>query len=367
MGNNIKIMNTPPCCAGLNTPVAIKGPAGGPAPSYTPVSGEWSGADWWGAVRARLGSFRMLYRVEPGLYAIGTPGGSSDVFVSANYKLSFDMLRKALRGLDAWILVLETGGINVWCAAGKGTFGTAELVNRIRVHQVGRLVSHRRIVLPQLGAPGVESHVVQRMTGFRVHFGPVYARDIREYISAGHKARPEMRRVRFSFVERLVLAPMEFNPVIKLFPLYMVAVFIVFGLQPSGIRFREAWDSGLPFVLLGLAAVISGTVLAPVLLPFIPFRSFAIKGLVLGALTTFLSLQGLSPGHDHGAALASFSYIFFPALSSYLTLQFTGATPFTSISGVKRELKFALPLYVGAGVAAVIALALYKLLEWRVL
>jgi acetyl-CoA decarbonylase/synthase complex subunit gamma len=309
----------------------------------------------------------MGYRVEPGLYAIGSPGGLSDVFVSANYKLSFDILRKALRGLDAWILVLETEGINVWCAAGKGTFGTAELVNRIRIHQIGRLVSHRRIVLPQLGAPGVESHVVQRMTGFRVHFGPVYARDIKEYVNAGHKARPEMRLVRFPFLDRLILAPMEFNPVMKLFPLYLIAVFIVFGLEPSGIRFREAWNSGLPFVLLGLAAVITGTVLAPVLLPFVPFRSFAIKGLVLGALTTFLCLQGLSLGHDHNAALASFSYLFFPALSSYLALQFTGATPFTSVSGVKKELKFALPLYVGAGVAAVIALALYKLLEWRVL
>ncbi len=95
------------------------------------VTGEWSRADRWGQIRARMGSFRMEYIVKPGLYAIGSPDAESDIFVSANYKLSFDILRRELAGINGWILVLDTKGINVWCAAGKGTFGTDELVKRV--------------------------------------------------------------------------------------------------------------------------------------------------------------------------------------------------------------------------------------------
>ena len=80
---------------------------------------------------ARWGFNREGHRVEPGLFRLGNPTPDSAVFASANYTLSFDALRSALAGTDAWILVLDTKGINVWCAAGKGTFGTEELVRKI--------------------------------------------------------------------------------------------------------------------------------------------------------------------------------------------------------------------------------------------
>jgi CO dehydrogenase/acetyl-CoA synthase gamma subunit (corrinoid Fe-S protein) len=83
-----------------------------------------SGKDRMGRFRSRVSGFRMYYRVDPGLYAVGSPNTDSPVLVSANYKLSFNTLRSNLDGLDAYILVLDTKGINVWCAAGKGTFGT---------------------------------------------------------------------------------------------------------------------------------------------------------------------------------------------------------------------------------------------------
>ena len=89
------------------------------------VFSEWSRSDYLGSIKCRISnSFRMKYRIKPGMYAVGEPDANSEVFVSANYKLSFDILRKALKGLNVWILVLDTKGINVWCAAGKGTFGT---------------------------------------------------------------------------------------------------------------------------------------------------------------------------------------------------------------------------------------------------
>ena len=84
------------------------------------VKADWEWPDYWGAAAVRLGIGRDRYTVEPGLYAMGDPGPDSPVLATANYKLTFDHLRRAIRGRDAWILVLDTKGINVWCAAGKG-------------------------------------------------------------------------------------------------------------------------------------------------------------------------------------------------------------------------------------------------------
>nr|NIO11254.1 carbon monoxide dehydrogenase [Deltaproteobacteria bacterium] len=84
-------------------------------------------ANRWDHFLARWGIKRNQHLVEPGLYALGNPTKDSPVFVTANYTLSFDSLRSALVGIDGYIMVLDTKGINVWCAAGKGTFGTDEL------------------------------------------------------------------------------------------------------------------------------------------------------------------------------------------------------------------------------------------------
>ena len=122
------------------------------------VSSSLTWKDEWGAFKVRWGIGRMNYAVDPGLYALGEPDSSSPVLVTANYKLSFDRLRQALPNRQAWILVLDTKGINVWCAAGKGTFGTGELVERIRASSLEQVVNHRDLILPQLAAPGVAAH-----------------------------------------------------------------------------------------------------------------------------------------------------------------------------------------------------------------
>ncbi|MGE5237844.1 MAG: mercury methylation corrinoid protein HgcA [Chloroflexota bacterium] len=324
-------------------------------------------SDHWEHVKCRISAFRHSYSVPPGLYAVGEPDRSSDVLVSANYKLSFDALRRELTGLDAWILVLDTKGINVWCAAGKGTFGTEELVGRIRSAQLDKVVDHRRIILPQLCAPGVSAHKVGRATGFRVLYGPVQARDIPAYIKAGYKASREMRTVAFTLHDRLVLTPMEVVPAMKKFPIYAAAILIILGLSPSGILFKDAWAGGLPLLVLGLVAVLAGAFFTPLLLPFIPFRSFAMKGWLVGLLSLYLSSQFVTPPDQHSVLLLAFSYLFFPLASSYIALQFTGATTFTGMSGVKRELKFALPVYVSVGAVSVMLLAGFKLVQWGVL
>jgi len=341
---------------------------GGAAAENAPVvPTQWSRRDAWGRLRCRLfNSFRMNYTVKPGIYAVGAADGRSPVLVTANYKLSFDLLRRELSGLPAWIVVLDTKGINVWCAAGRGTFGTEELILRIRATRLSETVEHRRLILPQLGAPGVQAHIVKERTGFSVDYGPVHARDLPAYLQAGCKATAQMRKVRFGFRERLELTPMELVPALKGFGIFLAAVFVLFGLQPEGILFNSAVHSGLPVAILGAAALLAGTFVTPLLLPWIPFRSFAIKGLLVGGIATTVIVFLIRGQALQSTYMLAFSLLFFPAVSSYLALQFTGSTTFTSISGVKKELKIGLPLYVAAGAIALVLLVLYKLQEWGI-
>ncbi|MHC4570307.1 MAG: hypothetical protein ACYTE3_31710 [Planctomycetota bacterium] len=112
------------------------------------VSTDLNRADRLGDFKVRLALGRMNYTVEPGIYAVGEPTADSHVFVSANYRLSFNRLRSRLTSRDGWILVLDTKGINVWCAAGKGTFGTEELVSRIGAVRLDEIVAHKKLEPP---------------------------------------------------------------------------------------------------------------------------------------------------------------------------------------------------------------------------
>ena len=193
----------------------VSGSLATPAGTLPKVSSELTRHDRWGTIKARLNVGRMTYGIDPGLYALGSPDDQSPVLVTANYKMSFDYLRQAMTDRHAWILVLDTKGINVWCAAGKGTFGTQELIRRIESSGLKKVVGHRKIIVPQLGAPGVAAHQVRQFTGFRVHYGPVRAADLPAYLDAGLKATNDMRLMTFPFKDRAVLIPVELTQAVK--------------------------------------------------------------------------------------------------------------------------------------------------------
>lgn len=346
------------CCSSLEkNPAEVGGMS-----AVRKVGAEWTFEERVQHIRCRAGAFRMRYLIAPGLYAVGEPDRSSDVFISANYKLSFDILRRALKGMSAWILVLDTKGINVWCAAGKGTFGTDELIKRIFEARLYEVVEHKRIIVPQLGAPGIAAHVVQKETGFRVHYGPVEASDIRAYVNAGHKATPEMREKKFPLVDRLVLIPMELIPAMKAYAVYALLVFIISGLGPSGIASTDALKGSPPLLFLGFAAVFAGAVLTPLALPLLPLRSFAVKGWFAGMALTIAALMG-GAAQQTGKVFTVLSLVFFPLVSSYAALQFTGASTYTGMTGVRKEMNYAMPVYIAGAVVSAVLLAAVKLAE----
>ncbi len=334
---------------------------------FKTVSSHLSFSDRLKHIRCRLGAYRMAYKVKPGLYAVGRPSNTSDVFISANYGLSFDILRSSLAGLDAWILVLDTKGINVWCAAGKGTFGTDELIRQIKAAGLDSLVIHRRIIVPQLGAPGVSAHEIRRATGFKVVYGPVKASDIKAFMEAGGSATEEMRTIRFDLGDRIVLTPMEIRPALKNYALFALIALITVSITPAGVSYQTAWTQGGRLIMLGGLAVLSGALITPALLPYIPSRSFAVKGFLTGLATTVLALWLTDRAGVLHPTLTFFSIIFFPLASSYIALQFTGSSTYTGISGVKKELRYGVPVYLTGAVISIASVAAYKLIEWGIL
>ena len=304
------------------------------------VSTTLSWSDYLGAWKARWGIGRMDYTVEPGLYAVGKPDNESPVLVSANYKLTFDTLRKNLVGLDCWLLILDTKGINVWCAAGKGTFGTDELINRIETSELSKYVSHKKLILPQLGATGVNANEVKQLSGYDVKYGTVRAEDIKAYIDAGYKATKEMRTVKFDMWDRIVLTPMELVPALKI------------SLPIMGVMLLSNKFIKKPFDKTDFAAyagvILSGSVVTPALLPYIPGKAFALKGWIAG-LCCAAGIIGLTnKGKKKNPLLTAGHLLLFPALSSFLAMNFTGSSTYTSPSGVNKEMKKALPFIVGA-------------------
>ncbi len=298
--------------------------------------------DRFGAWKARWGIGRMKYLVPPGLYAIGLPGPDAPVVVTANYKMSYDLVRRELAGRNLWLLVLETHGINVWCAAGKGTFGTDELVRRIEATGLGRVVSHWQLLLPILGAPGVAAHLVKQRTGFTLRYATLRAADLPGYLDNGMQSTEAMRELTFTMGERLVLVPIELLGGLKSSG-YLLPLFFLAG-GYGGKQFSLA--AALAGLAIYASALLAGTVAAPLLLPWLPTRSFSIKGATLGAAGGVLLYLICGAGWRWSETVALLLAL--PAVAGFFALNFTGSTPFTSPSGVKKEMRLALPAMAGA-------------------
>ncbi|MBP7507853.1 MAG: hypothetical protein KA807_08530 [Prolixibacteraceae bacterium] len=323
------------------------------------VSTKLNLADKLGTIKVRCGIKRDSYKVSPGLYKVGSPDSTSDVLISANYKLSFDALRKNLGGMNVWILVIDTKGVNVWCAAGKGTFSTANIVKSLKEYSLESIVSHRKIIVPQLAATGVSAHKVKTLSGFNVLFGPIHAKDLSTYIKNGYKATPEMREMKFPIMERMKLIPVDFLYRKYYLLLILAGIFFLSGLDKTGFLFSKMIETGIFPVINIIAAYFAGIVLAPALLPWIPFRAFATKGAILGILVTVILYFILNISLMENISLGLIN----TSIASFMMMNFTGSSTFTSVSGVKKEMKFAVPVQVILFSSGIILFVIFKLVK----
>jgi len=330
-----------------------------PATYFVPsVSTTLGFKDYLGAVKVRWGFGRNNYTIKPGLYKVGKPNSESDVFVSANYKLSFDSLRKNLTNIDAWILVIDTKGVNVWCSAGKKTFGTKNIVKSIKETSLEGIVKHRKIILPQLSAPGVAAHEVKEQSGFRVIYGPVRAKDIKPFIEAGYKATPPMRKVTFPLAERAKLIPVDFMYGKYKLLIALAIVFVLSGLDRTGFLFSKMISTCAFPISNVIGAYLAGIVITPLILPYIPFRTFSLKGATMGILLTLGLVQLFTVTYLEIVSMGFISI----TISSFVAMNFTGSSTYTSLSGVLKEMKWAVPFQISFAVMGLILFIVSKLI-----
>ena len=203
--------------------------------------------------------------MEPGLRIFGHPDEKSPVFVTANFDLTVKRVTGYLRDLDCYLLVAPTGGINVWCAAKGSNFTAHSVISVVKTSGISNKVANRTLILPQLAAPGVDIKLVRKETGWRCKFGPVYAKDISEYLANRFKKTDAMRRVKWPLIDRLDVGIGVSFPVFLLI-LVILAVFL------------RAWLAEFVVLGLGLFLLMYG------FYPFIPGRAGWHKLLFLEAL-----------------------------------------------------------------------------------
>lgn len=301
------------------------------------VSTALSARDYAGSIGARTGFFRNDYKVTPGLYAIGKPSKESAVVVTANYKLTFDTVRTALSSLDLWLLVVDTRGINVWCAAGKGTFSTEEVAYQVQRTHLSDVVTHKTLILPQLSAAGVAAMKLKERCGFRGTFGPVRISDLPSFLENTAHTDEQMRSVTFTLRERAVLVPVEVCLIYKPLAIVLLAVTLISGIGPDIYSATTAISRGSQFLMATLLAILAGAVITPVCLPWIPGRQFWLKGLQTSLVAALYLGVHYPETLGTAATLALMAWVL--ASGSYMAMNFTGSTPYTSLTGVEVEMR----------------------------
>jgi hypothetical protein len=201
--------------------------------------------------------------------------------------------------------------------------------------------------------------------GFRVIYGPVLARDIKEFIKLGMKADENMRRVNFPLKNRIILTPVEIVGSIKLIiPLFIFLLLLnilsMAAKDPAGILFKTIFNS-IPF----LGAICIGCVIVPALLPYIPFKAFSLKGFLASLFWSAYVILNPKVFELSGGLLSNLSYFaLISVLSSYLSLNFTGSTTYTSLSGVKKEMEKAIPVMSITAFSGFVFLIIGKIVEY---
>jgi acetyl-CoA decarbonylase/synthase complex subunit gamma len=212
------------------------------------------------------------------------------------------------------------------------------------------------LILPQLSGPGVAAHQVKQLSGFKVIYGPIRSKDLPGFLDSGFKATPEMRIKTFTTLERIVLIPIELVGAMRIGMITIFILFLLAFLLKLGEGTTNALSHGLFSVMVFFSAVVAGAILTPLLLPWLPGRAFSLKGLSLGLLAAIILV--VLRFHDLTAWTGRLEIVawllLIPAVSAYLAMNFTGASTYTSLSGVKKEMRWALPLQIGAGIIGLI-------------
>ncbi len=251
------------------------------------------------------------HRAKTGLLRIGEPGREAPVLVTGNFTLTVRRLRDALRGHDAWLLVANSRGINVWCAAGGGHLTHHDVISVVRTSGIADRVDRQELILPQLCATGVERRRITEATGFATRWGPARLEDLPAFLERGARVSQRERFMRFPLWERAEMAAMWGVP--------MLAVTLPIIWLVSGRATATVAAASVAAMVLGLFGLLPWLQVRT-RARFLTFAAFALTAALLGN-AALLALGGWSLGH--GAALGTACI----AAMGVLSIDLAGTTP----------------------------------------
>jgi len=215
--------------------------------------------------------------VVPGLRRIGTPDRDSPVVVTGNFHLTVRRVEKALTSQNCYLLVVQSKGINVWCASAGGEMNTHSIITALKTSDIASLVDHRELILPQLSATGIDTKLLKKVSGWKGKWGPVYANSLPELIANGHIKTQEQRRVRFDLPFRMEML-FAMNSLLWLFftaialaiqPAWAVVMTLIFWgagfILYAGyylLPFKSGWSKALMLAIAAIAVFVGISVQA---------------------------------------------------------------------------------------------------------
>ena len=233
--------------------------------------------------------------IEPGIYKSGNPDKNSPVIVTANYDFTYIKVMRDLKGVDAWVLCVDSNGINVWCAARGNDFGNFQLIEAVQATNLQGFTEKRTLILPQLSAGGISVPNLPKNSQdfpFKVVFGPVWSKHLQEYIETRPARKSDsMKLAKFTLFHRIRAFTTHTTFLFrKIFIIPFIGLIIAFLSLSliTNLNFinRIVWIGELSLW------IISTNLLITVLFPLSNFtRKFISKGSFFGFLNTILLIS----------------------------------------------------------------------------
>ncbi|RLE48354.1 MAG: acetyl-CoA decarbonylase/synthase complex subunit gamma [Candidatus Methanomethylicota archaeon] len=122
---------------------------------------------------------RVPSSVKPGLYKVGSPNESSPLMVTANFTLTYYIVKDDIEkgGVDAWLLVIDTEGTSVQSAVAGGRFTADKVFESMKAEDAFSKVSHKSIILPGYAAK-ISGELESLLGDWKVYVGPRDSADI---------------------------------------------------------------------------------------------------------------------------------------------------------------------------------------------
>ncbi|KKL71107.1 hypothetical protein LCGC14_2098220 [marine sediment metagenome] len=295
---------------------------------------------------SQMSIYRILFTgqtthipIEPGIYKSGQPDENSPIIVTANYLFTYIKVMRDIKGIDAWVLCVDSKGINVWCAARGNNFGNRQVIEAVEATGIATLTNKKTLILPQLSAGGVAGPLISKEAPdfpFRILFGPVWAKQLPQFLKERPARKPDkMKLAKFTPFHRLRAGITHTTFLLKMIFMKPTIILILLSL---GLAFidplwvRRLWAIGE----LWLWIIIANGLIAG-FFPITNFtRRFIIKGITFGILTV-IALSSVSWLFHQNIFLILLNSVFYFWLAFFSTMSFSGYSMATSPKEIQDE------------------------------